>query len=62
MKPELYIYTQDCGWRGCIIVISHNEESAREKMKKFKINYEANDPIECHEINENFQFCNLGDC
>lgn len=57
----MYIYTQDNGWRGSIIVIASTEEEALEKMKKY-YNYDSENEIGKHEINKDFEWCDLGDC
>ena len=54
------IYTMDCSWRGSIVVVAKDKDSAIELMKNCN-NFDSKNPIEEHEIKEGFVFSNLGD-
>lgn len=56
-----YIWIQDNGWRGCIIVVAPNEETARVAMRKSMYNYEENKEILKFDINTDFFYENFGD-
>lgn len=56
----MYIYTQDNGWRGSIVIVASSKEEAEEKMKKY-YNYDSKMEIEQHEIKD-FEWADLGDC
>lgn len=58
----LHIWTLGLGWRGCVIVVAKTREQAKAKMRDY-YNVEEDDlkNIEHHEINEDFEYCDLGD-
>lgn len=56
----MYLYVQDNGHSGCVVVIAHNEAEAREKMSDV-YSYDRNEPVEEHEISSDFKFYCLGD-
>ena len=58
----LHIWTLGLGWRGCVIVVAKTREQAKDKMRGY-YNVEEKDlkHIEHHEINEDFEYCDLGD-
>jgi hypothetical protein len=59
---DLYIFLQDCGYRGVLIVIARNEEDARKQMEVNKgINYRPDKPVEKHEIKEGWNWVDYGD-
>lgn len=60
MDANLKIYSMDCSWRGCIVVVATSEETARELMSQ-AYNYDPKGIIEVHDIKDGFFFYNLGD-
>lgn len=61
VSQELFLWAQDLGVDGSIIVIASSEENARKQMKDM-YNYSASAGVKKHIIKEGLIFCNLGDC
>ena len=59
-NEALFLWTQDLGYRGSIVVVAKNEHDARELMNSC-LNYDPGREIERHNFEAGFTFCNLGD-
>jgi len=57
----MHIFSQDCGYRGGIVVVADNEEEARKIMAQSPINYEPNGPVEKEEIKNGIMISFFGD-
>jgi hypothetical protein len=57
---KLYLFYQDCAYRGSICVIAKDEASARVSMS-VQLNYEWLGPVEKHEIVDGLCLSNYGD-
>lgn len=57
----MFIWIQDHGVYGCIVVVAATEERARELMVG-QYNYSKKQSLEKFAIEENLIWVNLGDC
>jgi hypothetical protein len=58
-KTELKVYVQGHGIYGCLIVITHSEADAREKMMS-EYTYDPNKELDAYGV-EGFTYFNYGD-